>query len=258
MGRSSSMTSRPTSARRTTWPRPDRTWCNSLPTSSRRRGSIRHCGRSAGPPRRRPRPRRGVTVMADIPARMSRRTLLKLAATAELGAVLAPRVAAQPADPRPDWPSGVVAYLRAPARPDGGYAWDDLVAGTPDADLRRDRLLPAARPRAAGQGAAGRVHSHPAPGAAQEARTGAPRFRVPADPESPLARRRCLVVPRARPRLDAPAALPPAVRAGQQPRLPVRTRGVHLPRAARPAPGRPRARVHRLPRHPPPPQRQLQ
>ena len=79
---------------------------------------------------------------------------------------------------------------------DGGYAWDDLARAhlTPTyAVIGCYRLL---GHETAGQGAAGRVHSHPAPGAAQEARTGAPRFRVPADPESPLARRRCHVVPR--------------------------------------------------------------
>ena len=64
--------------------------------------------------------------MADIPSRMSRRTLLKLAATAELGTVLASRVAAEPVSPRPDWPPGVGAYLERLSRPGGGYAWDDL------------------------------------------------------------------------------------------------------------------------------------
>ena len=167
---------------------------------------------------------------------MSRRTLLKLAATAELGAVLAPSVAAQPRAPRPDWPPGSwrtsSAWL-APAEAMPGTTWREAHLTPTYAVIGCYRLL---GHRAAGQGAAGRVRPHPSPGAAQEARTGAPRFRVPADPESPLARRRCHVVPHPGPQLDAPAALPPAVRAGQQPRLPVRTRGVHLPRTPRPAP----------------------
>jgi hypothetical protein len=57
---------------------------------------------------------------------ISRRTLLKMAATAELGAVLAPCVGTQGAGSAPDWPPGVVAYLQSLARPSGGYAWDDL------------------------------------------------------------------------------------------------------------------------------------
>jgi hypothetical protein len=55
---------------------------------------------------------------------MSRRTLLKLAATAELGAVLAPTAAASAAGPLPEWPRGVEKYLRRLHGPNGGYAWD--------------------------------------------------------------------------------------------------------------------------------------
>jgi hypothetical protein len=57
---------------------------------------------------------------------MNRRTLLKTVAAAQLAAALAPRAPAQSPEGRGSGHSDVLAYLERLARPDGGYAWDDL------------------------------------------------------------------------------------------------------------------------------------
>jgi hypothetical protein len=61
---------------------------------------------------------------AETPS-LSRRTLLQMAVTAELASVLRGTAAGQPAS-NPTGSAAVETYLERLARPDGGYAWDDL------------------------------------------------------------------------------------------------------------------------------------
>ena len=65
-------------------------------------------------------------MMRDQSSPLSRRTLFKMAVLAELCAPRSSNAFADPPRARPGWQSEVVAYLERLARPDGGYAWDDL------------------------------------------------------------------------------------------------------------------------------------
>ena len=145
--------------------------------------------------------------------------------------------------------TAVARLPRTLARPDGGYAWDDQARLAPDADLRRDRLLPPAgqeppRPRQARPSSSATITRSDLKKLEQEHR------------EFEFQQIQGLLwlgedVSSFRDQVrgwTTPARYLPAVRAARLSRLPVRAHGVHLPRAARPAAGRPRAGVRRLPR----------